>query len=262
MPEKRMSWDPLQYARYADERGRPFLDLLGRVECDDPRHVVDLGCGPGNLTALLALRWPQARVEGIDSSPEMIAAAAPHASAALTFTVGDAATWPVPDDLDVLISNATLQWIPDHLDLLGRWARALRPGSWIAVQLPGNFRAPSHTLMRAMAESDRWRPALDDVLRHHDAVAAPEKYAQLLMSAGLVADVWETTYLHVLPGAAPVLEWLRGTGLRPILAALSEEDGAEFEAELAGRLREAYPPTEHGTVLPFRRIFAVGHRPE
>jgi trans-aconitate 2-methyltransferase len=264
-----MRWDPAQYSRYADERGRPFIELLARIDCAAPRRVVDLGCGPGNLTALLAQRWPSAVVEGLDSSPEMISQAA--CVDGVAFRVEDAADWSVPVDADVVISNATLQWVPGHQELLRQWAASLPADGWLAFQVPGNFGAPSHTLMRSLADSARWAPLLGDALRHHDAVSTPVDYAELLLRAGLTAEVWETTYLHVLGGPDPVLDWVRGTGLRPALAALADrpapDDGDArpaadvFEAEYAAELRAAYPPTEHGTLFPFRRIFAVAHKP-
>jgi trans-aconitate 2-methyltransferase len=256
-----MQWDPVQYARYSDERGRPFLDLIARIFRDDPRRVVDLGCGPGNLTALLSARWPNAAVEGVDSSPEMIERASALATSALTFRVEDVATWQLPADADVVVSNATLQWVPRHEELLRSWAAALPPRGWLAFQVPGNFGSPSHTLMRSLASSPRWAEQVGDVLRHHDAVGSPESYATLLLDAGLSVDIWETTYVHQLSGPDPVLEWVRGTGLRPVLTALSGADRPAFEAEYAAALREAYPATEHGTLFPFRRIFAVAHQP-
>ncbi len=252
-----MHWDPQQYVRYADERGRPFLDLIGRIGAPDPRRVVDLGCGPGHLTALLAARWPAAHVLGIDSSAEMIAAAT--AGERLSFRVGDVVDWD-PAGTDVVVSNATLQWVPTHRELVGRWAGALPSGGWLAFQVPGNFDSFSHTIMRSLAESNRWASSLTGILRHDDAVGTPEQYAQLLLAAGLRADVWETTYVHVLTGADPVLEWLRGTGLRPIMQALPPASYALFEEEFAAELRQAYPATPHGTLFPFRRIFAVGAR--
>lgn len=286
-----MRWDPAQYGRYSDERGRPFADLLARVGASAPRRVVDLGCGPGTMTALLAARWPDALVEGVDSSPEMIARAA--SVPGVVFGVGDVREWTVPADCDVLISNATLQWVPGHDALLRSWARALPPRAWLAFQVPGNFAAPSHALLRALAESERWAPLLDGVLRHdtvrHDTVLSPASYADLLLACGLAVDVWETTYLHVLTGPDPVLEWMRGTALRPVLAALAGQhsphpvpmsgpdfsaagggsgsvgggSGAAeaFEGEYAALLREAYPAGEHGTPFAFRRIFAVAHKP-
>jgi trans-aconitate 2-methyltransferase len=174
----------------------------------------------------------------------------------VSVSLGDVADWTPPTDADVVVSNATLQWVPGHQRLMASWARALPSGGWLAVQVPGNFEAPAHSLLRELAAE--W--GLDGVLRHHDAVGTPSSYAELLLDAGLAVDAWETTYLHVLPGADPVLEWLRGTGLRPVLAVLSDEDGATFAAALAGRLRAAYPPGPHGTLFPFRRVFAVGQR--
>lgn len=256
-----MRWDPTQYVRYADERGRPFLDLVGRIGHTAPRRVVDLGCGPGTLTTLLTQRWPDATIEGIDSSPEMVDRARPLATDRLTFRQGDAADWDPAPDVDVVVTNAALQWVPGHPDLIERWMDALPADAWFAMQVPGNFGAPSHTLMRALAESPRWRDKVGDVLRHGDAVATPEQYAALLLRAGCEVDVWETTYVHVLTGPDPVLEWVRGTGLRPVLAALDAEDAAAFEDEYATAVRAAYPSDARGTLFPFRRIFAVAHKP-
>jgi trans-aconitate 2-methyltransferase len=263
-----MRWDPTQYARYADVRGRPFVDLMARVDCASPRRVVDLGCGPGNLTALLAERWPSAVVEGLDLSPEMIMRAG--SADGVAFRVENVVSWTMPPDADVVVSNAALQWVPGHQDLLSSWASSLPSGGWLAFQVPGNFDAPSHTLLRSLATSPRWAPLVGDVLRHRDAVETPAGYAALLLGPGLAVDVWETTYLHLLSGPDPVLDWMRGTGLRPILAALADQAApdpgesrpaaAVFEAEYAAALRAAYPATDHGTLFPFRRIFAVAHQ--
>jgi len=253
-------WDPGQYVRYADERERPFHDLLARIDAIEPRRVVDLGCGTGTTTVRLKERWPVAEVEGLDSSTEMIETATPLSSEGLSFRVEDVQTWAMPADADVLVSNAVLQWVPDHLGLLERWGQQLPSGGWLGIQVPGNFGAPSHQLMRQVARSARWSGQLGDVLRGDDWVATPEVYASVLLDAGLRVDVWETTYLHLLQGDDPVLEWVRGTGLRPVLAALSASDAEEFEQEYSALLREAYPPGEHGTLFPFRRIFAVARR--
>jgi trans-aconitate 2-methyltransferase len=258
-----MQWDPRKYSEFADHRARPFFDLVGRIDAGRPRHVVDLGCGPGNLTAVLAARWPQAQVLGIDSSPSMIArAAADQQARNLRFAEGDLRTWDPAGDVDIVVSNAALQWVPEHRDLLRRWLGLLRPGAWLAFQVPGNFGAPSHALMRELAGSERWLTRLSGVLRHKDAVSEPADYLQLLLDGGWTADVWETTYLQRLDGPDPVLEWVRGTALRPVLEALDPAEAAEFEVEYRTLLRRAYPAAEHGTVFPFRRIFAVGRRPE
>jgi trans-aconitate 2-methyltransferase len=261
-----MRWDPQQYARFTDERARPFADLLARVAPErEPHLVVDLGCGPGTLTATLARRWPGAQVIGIDSSPEMIAQAAASAAAQadgrLGFTEADLRTWTPPAPVDVLVSNAALQWVPDHLDLLPRLVAALAPGGTIALQLPQNFDAPSHTLLHGLRNTARWRPLVGDQiaprLSRVAGAGGAADYLGILAAAGCVVDAWETTYLHVLTGADPVLEWMRGTGARPVLQALPDADRPAFEAEYAALLREAYPPRPYGTPLPFRRVFAV-----
>ncbi|MGX1161155.1 trans-aconitate 2-methyltransferase [Arthrobacter sp. SLBN-100] len=257
-----MKWDPAKYVQFGDYRDRPFFDLTGRVHADRPVQVVDLGCGPGNLTATLAERWPGADVVGLDSSAEMLgkAAAIADGTPSLRFELIDIADWMPSADADVVVSNAALQWVPGHQDMMRKWLAALRPGSWFAMQVPGNFNAPSHALMRGLAGSSRWEPKLRGVLRGGESVGEPGEYLRILLDAGFRADAWETSYQQVLSGADPVLEWVRGTALRPVLAVLSPEDGAAFEAEYAAALRDAYPPTVHGTVFPFRRIFAVGRK--
>lgn len=257
-----MKWDPARYVQFGDYRDRPFFDLTARVHAEAPRRVVDLGCGPGNLTATLAARWPGAAVEGLDSSAEMLAQSGQAAEATenLSFRLADIAAWTPAPDTDVVVTNAALQWVPGHRELLPRWLEALRPGAWFALQVPGNFNAPSHSLMRSLADSDEWAGRLAGVLRHDDAVAEPAGYLELILDAGCDADAWETTYVQLLPGADAVLQWVRGTGLRPVLAALSAEDAARFEAEYSRLLNEAYPPGGHGTVFPFRRIFAVARK--
>ena len=254
-----VTWDPAQYRRFGSERDRPFVDLLGQIGATSPRRVVDLGCGTGHLTALLRERWPDATVEGIDSSAEMIADAA--SVAGVSFRVASIESWRAEPDTDVVISNAALQWVPTHRALVRSWADALPSGAWLAWQVPGNFDQPSHALMRALAGSPRWSSRLSEVLRHEDPVDSPAGYASLLLDAGFGVSAWETTYLHLLPGADPVLDWVRGTGLRPILDTLSSDEGDGFCAEFAARLREAYPSGPHGTLFPFRRIFCVGRKP-
>ncbi|MET8473297.1 trans-aconitate 2-methyltransferase [Streptomyces sp. NPDC006422] len=259
------TWDPQQYLRHADHRGRPFVDLLARVPDlpREPARIADLGCGPGNVTTLLTERWPTARVTGYDNSREMLARAAAHATDRLDFAYADAAEWAPTETYDLIVSNATLQWVPGHVDAFARWVDALAPGGTFAFQVPGNFGAPSHALMRELAESARWKARLSGVLRHADAVLEPAAYLARLADLGCEVDTWETTYLHLLQGPDPVLDWLKGTGLRPILTALSDDPESRdaFLTDYRTLLREAYPPTPHGTVLPFRRIFTVAVRP-
>jgi len=250
------TWDPSRYLHYADERGRPFLDLLARVGAGGPRSVVDLGCGPGNLTSLLADRWPGAGVVGIDSSAEMIAAAA---DSRIRFEVGDLRGWTTAQPVDVLVSNATLQWVPDHLELLPHLVAQVAPGGWLAFQVPGNFGEPSHTIRDALAAEAPYA-------EHTAGVAVPSShdpadYLDALAGLGCTVDAWETTYLHVLAGPDPVFTWVSGTGARPTLQALPDELRPAFEAEFKRRLAAAYPEHSYGVVLPFRRIFVVAQVP-
>ena len=269
-------WDATQYLRFGGERARPFIDLLARVGAELPTHVVDMGCGPGTLTVLLADRWPSAEVIGVDSSPPMIEAArklipaaaarpagsgpvqASHAPG-LSFMLDDVRHWEPQSLPDVIVCNAVLQWVPGHRELLLRWAGWLAEDGWLAFQVPGNFDQPSYAILREMAASARWHPLLRDAEVNRQS-ADPVGYAELLAEAGLEVDAWETTYVHILEGGDPVLEWYKGTGLRPVLAVLDAGAAGDFLAEYGERLRAAYPPSSFGTVFPFRRVFAVAHR--
>jgi trans-aconitate 2-methyltransferase len=273
-------WDAAQYLRFGGERARPFFDLLARVGAEQPGYVVDMGCGPGNLTVVLAERWPDASVCGVDNSAEMIEAArklTPAVPAAtprfaassgtvltnhapgLSFMLDDVRHWEPQSLPDVIISNAVLQWVPGHREVLTRWAGQLADDGWLAFQVPGNFDQPSHAILREMAASTRWRSLLRDTELNRQT-ADPADYARLLAGAGCEVDAWETTYVHILPGSDPVLEWYKGTGLRPVLAVLDEEQSTGFLVEYGERLRAAYPQSSFGTVFPFRRVFAVAHR--
>ncbi len=255
-------WDPERYLTYADERARPFTELLARVRAETPRTVVDLGCGPGNLTVLLARRWPEAQITGIDASPEMVARAP---AGEVLFEVADLRDWLAPGStgaaapVDVVVSNATLQWVPGHLDLLPALVERVAPGGWLALQVPGNFEEPSHTVRRALAAESPYDA-------HTAGVAAPAAhdagtYLRALRALGCTVDAWETTYLHVLHGEDPVFTWISGTSARPTLQALPADLRPGFEGELRRRLREAYPDDGHGVVMQFRRVFVVAQLP-
>lgn len=253
------TWDPGQYLRYAGERGRPFVDLLARIP-SEAEQVVDLGCGPGQLIPVLRQRWPQAQLIGLDSSVEMITRArGDNTDPRVSYDVVDARHWVPQCRVDVLVSNAMLQWVPDHVDLLLPWAEHIAPGGTLAFQVPGNFAAPSHRLLWEIAGQTAYAPfttGLDARL----PVLDPVGYLELLSRPGWQVDAWETTYQHVLQGEDPVFDWISGTGARPVLQALPEELRAQFEQDYRAALREAYPQREFGTVLPFRRIFVVAHR--
>lgn len=251
-------WSPSTYLQFADERGRPFADLLARVGAAAPAVVVDLGCGPGQLTATLAQRWPSAVVLGVDSSPEMVARAQEHAGERLRFVQDDLRTWTPPARVDVLVSNATLQWVPEHRALLPRLLATVRPGGWLAFQVPGNFGEPSHTILHALAADPRYAAATAGVAR--PASADPADYLADLTALGCTVDAWETTCSHVLAGRDAVFRWISGTGARPVLQALEGARRRAFEDEYRARLAAAYPEQPFGTVLPFRRVFVVARR--
>jgi trans-aconitate 2-methyltransferase len=254
-------WDPQQYLRYEHERERPFAELLARVPHPHPREIVDLGCGPGNTTARLLQRWPDAHVMGIDNSAEMIGHARGQAvPGRLEFRQGDLRDWVPEQPVDVLVSTATLQWVPGHAALFPRFIKSLAPGGTFAFQVPANFREPSHILLYELAQSDRWGARLGHLVR-------PDPVLEALLAAGVQADVWETTYFHILHGPDAILEWVRGSALRPFLTALHtpdvpESDVAEFQSAYAAVLRAAYPRDAEGrSVFPFRRIFGVATLP-
>ncbi|MEV0225945.1 trans-aconitate 2-methyltransferase [Streptomyces sp. NPDC050704] len=264
------TWDPGQYLRHAEHRARPFAELLARVPAlpGDPARIADLGCGPGNVTVQLAERWPAAHVTGYDNSPEMLAKtdayAGPTAGGGrLDFAHADLTGWAPTETYDLIVSNAALQWVPGHLDAFPAWLDALAPGGTLAFQVPNNIYAPLHSLMRELAASARWKPRLSGVLRDEDSVHTPLVYLDRLARLGCEADVWETTYMQILTGEDPVLDWSKGTGMRPALTALADDPEARdaFVAEYRDLLREAYPTAPYGTVLPFRRLFVVARKP-
>lgn len=235
-------WDPTQYHRFTDLRARPFHELVARIPTTSAVAVVDLGCGTGELTATLAERYPDAAVLGIDSSPDMLAAAAPHASSQVSFQLGDLAAYrPQRGSLDVIVANASLQWVPSHDTLLPVLAAALDDGGTLAFQVP--VRGPSFGPGAGPRGGD-------------SPVQEPSWYVRTLADLGLTVDAWETTYFHVLPGDDAVFEWFAGTGLRPFLATASDSE----VSALKERLRSSYPREDFGTILPFPRLFVVANR--
>jgi trans-aconitate 2-methyltransferase len=241
--------------QFADERSRPFVDLLRRVKATHPKMVVDLGCGPGQQTASLADRWLEAQIIGLDSSPEMIRQATEFAGPRVRFQVQDLRDWRPEREVDVIISNAALQWVPGHRDLLPFLISSLGPAGWLAFQVPGNFDEPNHRLLHELSEDPRYAPMLTEV--EWPAAADAATYLDDLAGLGCSVDAWETTYLHVLSGPDPVFHWMSGTAARPLLQALPEDHRPQFVSEYQELLRKAYPPRPHGTVLPFRRVFIV-----
>lgn len=251
-----MVWNPNQYLKFAEPRLRPAIDLLARVTVESPKHIYDLGCGAGNITRLLAQRWPDAAVTGVDDSAEMLARAASEPGK-IGWVQHDVATWSPDRPADLLFSNATLHWLPHHEQVFPRLISHLSPGGTLAVQMPRNFSAPSHTAIAETVHAGPWREKLTPLLISNP-VAEPSFYYSLLQSDAASIDIWETEYLHVLEGGDPVKEWTKGTWLKRFLDALEEPQRSAFEADYARRVRAAYPMRKDGkTLFPFRRLFIV-----
>ncbi|GAN77864.1 trans-aconitate 2-methyltransferase [Acidisphaera rubrifaciens] len=256
-------WSATQYALFEEERTRPVRDLLAAVPARPERvlRAVDLGCGPGNSTAVLIDRYPAAVVNGVDSSPDMLDAACRRLPG-IGFLRGDIAAWRAETQCDVILSNAALQWVPDHATLLPRLAGMLAPGGSLAVQMPDNHDEPSHALMRAVAAEAPWAAALEGVAAARGPIARADWYYRLLRPVCARVDIWRTTYVHALGGGADaVVEWVRGTGLRPFLAPLDDAARAGFLARYRALVAAAYPRQPDGAVLlPFPRLFIVATR--
>lgn len=254
-------WSPALYQRFAGERERPIFDLVARIPLERPGRIVDLGCGAGASTAVVARRWPDARILGLDSSPAMLTEAR-KALPCHRFDQGDVGNWQAETPFDLVFSNAALQWIEGHRQLFPRLMAAVAPGGVLAVQMPRNFDAPSHRLMAETAMEARWRERLAPVAASRkDPVGAPEFYARLLAPLADPLEIWETTYLFRLPSDNPVVDWTRATGLRPYLDALEEPERSAFLADYGRRIAAAYPKEPDGrTLFPFRRLFIVATR--
>lgn len=254
-----MQWDPAQYLRFGDERLRPALDLLGRIGAAAPGQVADLGCGAGNVTAVLAQRWPGAAVLGVDSSAEMLARAR-GAAPGCGFVQADLADWVPAVAPDVIFSNAALHWLGGHAALFPRLLGLLAPGGVLAVQMPAMHDAPLRALQVEVAAAGPWAGALAGVGSSPPILSAGA-YWDLLRPRARGLEMWETTYLHALTGEDAVVQWARGTSLKPYLDRLSPALQAGFCAAYAEALRPAYPRRADGTtLLPFRRLFLLAER--
>jgi trans-aconitate 2-methyltransferase len=255
-------WNPDQYQRFSEHRSRPFFDLITRIDAPRAKRIADLGCGPGNLTAHLSQRWSASTVIGVDNSVEMLEKAKPMTRMwQLEFELADLATWQPREAQHVIVSNAALQWVPNHEILIPRLASLLEPDGWLAIQMPNNFDQNSHLIINHICSSPRWAAQLR---QSRSTLRQPQKlewYIAQLSRLGFQVDAWETNYQHILPGENAVLEWVKGTALRPMLAVLKPEDQTEFLEECRQRLLEAYPPHSFGTLLPFKRVFFVAHKP-
>lgn len=255
-----MSWSATQYLAFENERTRPVRDLLAAVPTADVARAVDLGCGPGNSTEVLAARYPGASVSALDTSPDMLEAARkrlPH----LRFAQQAIEDWDDPGPFDVILANAVLQWLPDHEHLFPRLIGKLRGGGSLAVQMPDNLDEPAHALMRDVATSGPWRVKLAGVVSRRAPRRPPSWYHDALRRTCSTLDIWRTTYHHALPDAAAVVEWFKGSGLRPFLDALDAGERTEYLARYQTAIAQAYPAHEDGVVLlPFPRLFIVATR--
>lgn len=256
-----MSWSAKQYVCFEDERTRPVRDLLAALPEKEARSVVDLGCGPGNSTEVLAARFPGAAVRGLDSSPDMISAARQRMPR-VQFAVGDVHTWNDPGPFDVILANAVLQWVPDHTGLLPRLVGRLASGGGLAIQMPDNLDGPAHRLMREVAADGPWAQTLAGAAGARTPIGDANWYYELLRPLCARVDVWRTTYYHALSGgAAAIVEWFKGSGLRPFLEPLDEVSRAAYLERYTAGVARVYPALAEGSVLlPFPRLFLVAIR--
>jgi trans-aconitate 2-methyltransferase len=254
------TWNPDQYLKFADERTRPARDLIASVSLADPRRIIDLGCGPGNSTALLHQRWPEAEITGLDNSREMLAAAA-RSYPEWKWVEDDAATWTAETPFDLVFSNAALHWVAGHAEVFPRLLAQVSQQGALAVQMPAHFQSPVHQLILDVARNPAWRHLMGEASRAI-AVGRPSFYYDLLQPHCSRLDLWETEYNHILDGPQAIIEWMRGTGLRPFLEALGDDEQRNrFEQLLLAGLTQAYPEQQDGRVLfPFRRLFIVAYR--
>lgn len=254
-----MSWNPATYLAFADQRTRPAFELAARIAVAEPKVVVDLGCGPGNSTAILAQRWPDARLIGVDNSPEMLATAR-KSNLKADWHLADIAAWSSASPVSVIFSNAAYQWIDDHAAIFPRLMSSLEQNGVFAIQMPRNFDAPSHVLLRETAATGSWSSKVARFNRTAP-VASPEAYYAMLAPHAATLDIWETEYLQALEGEHAVFNWVSGTALVPYREALAADDRKEFLNAYRDRLARAYPRGSNGkTLFPFKRIFIVARR--
>jgi trans-aconitate 2-methyltransferase len=254
-------WDAGAYLQFSSERTQPAADLAARIDIPAPRRIIDLGCGPGNSTAAVRKRWAEAEIVGLDSSPEMIKAAAESYPGG-KWIVGDAGIWTADVPWDIVFSSAALHWLPDHARLFPHLLDQVAPEGALAVQLPALHRSAAHQLILDVAEEPAWRHLMDGP-RHAMTKEPPEFYYDVLKPLVSRLFLWETEYYHILDGPRAILEWFRGTGLRPYLAALKSDDQKRlFEERLVEGFTQLYPRQQDGCVLfPFRRLFLIAYRP-
>ncbi|MCC7702655.1 methyltransferase domain-containing protein [Janthinobacterium sp. GW460P] len=258
--QPQVQWDAAQYLRFGGERLRPALDLMLHLPVEAPKSILDLGCGAGNLTSLLQQRWPEAEVLGVDGSEDMLAKARTSVPQG-RFIAADLTRWAPEHRLDLIYTNATLQWLPDHMQLFPRLLSFLNPGGCLAVQMPVMHDAPLRLAQVELAHSPAYADVLAEVSDRRN-VLDMGSYYDLLRPQVATLDIWQTTYLHILKGADPVLEWASGSSLRPYLEKMEGDQLQTFRADYGRRMQLAYPPRANGsTLLPFQRMFIMATLP-
>jgi len=254
------TWDSNLYLKFASERTQPSIDLVSRINLPNPQRLIDLGCGPGNSTAMLRQRWPQAQIVGLDNSPEMIAAAT-QAYPEQQWRLADIATWAASTPFDLVFSNAALHWLPDHAHLFPHLFEQVRQGGAFAVQMPAHYQSSVQRVIQEVSRDPAWDSRMGAVREAHTK-ESPSFYYEVLQPLAAHLDIWETEYYHVMESPQAIVDWFRGTGLRPYLEALeTDEQRQQFEQQVLAGYTRAYPRQKDGRVLfPFRRLFLVAYR--
>ncbi len=253
-------WNTDQYLQFEDLRTRPAYELLNRVTLNQPKKVVDLGCGPGNSTELLQARFPSAVISGVDSSPNMLDEAKKRLPD-LAFSLDDIATWDPLEKVDVIFANASLQWVTGHHELFPRLMRCLNNGGIFAVQMPDNLSEPTHALMRETATEGPWSAKLSEAVKSRETIGSSADYYNWLTDQSEIVDIWRTSYEHVLPNADAIVDWVKSTGLRPFLAPLNDQERQAYREQYLGKIKQAYKPLSDGRVLlTFPRLFIVARK--
>lgn len=253
-------WDSVQYLKFKNERTQPALDLANRVNVEKPTKIIDIGCGPGNSTEILRRRYPDAKILGIDSSENMIAAARKRYSD-IEFQLCDAGREldSIKEKFDIVFSNACIQWIPEHKTLLRNMMSLLKEGGAMAVQIPMNYDEPIHRIILQTAASEKWSGKFSEKRAFYNL--SPGGYFDVLSEISSGLSMWQTTYFHIMNSHEDIMEWYRATGMRPYLNALSDSDKAEFESDVKREIIKAYPEQKNGKIIfRFPRLFFIAIR--
>jgi len=253
------TWDTEQYLKFKDERTQPTFDLISRIQINDPKNIVDVGCGPGNSTSVIKQRWPAANIDGFDSSEEMLEIAS-KSNSNINWFQEDVANWESNTQYDIIYSSAVLQWVPNHKKLIPKLMGFINKGGALAVQLPAHYESPLHQLLLDVARLPKWEVATKnacDLL----SLKPPSFYYDLLAPLSSKAEMWETIYIHIMDSAQAIVEWFEGTGIRPFMECLpNPDDRNEFKMELLKRYERVYNQQQNGKVLfPFRRFFFIAY---